>query len=742
MKLLFTLFIYLIPFFTSSQWIDPISPSWPSQGWTGDTDSFILNSNGQLQSQFAGAGFYQMIHDLPASPNDMELSCFYRQNFAGSSNNFGRILIYESGQPDSVGHNNNAGIKGWVIQWGNTGSSDEIQIFWNNGAIWEQLADTFFIANGVYGQFKMVQDSLVHFYFQDNDSTHYFSLLHTPIPGNFQPLHLCIQAQCTSSNGNNFYWDDFYFGPALTPIPLMNSGKRSVVFNEVLADPEPNTTEGKSEFIELYNNTTDSIWLKDWILYNTTTAHPLPEKFIAPHAFIILCHINDTALYEAETWGLESFSALTNTGDSLTLCSPDRSIVDVFQYNLSLYKHEVKLNGGWSLEQINPQLPCSGDFNWSVCESISGATPGRENSVNDTTFSPPSPSIQDWGIDTNNQLYLWSNLPWEQDSIAFQLDNEFLRMACHACHDSLIISLPQYNEGDVLQIDSIEFCNASLPISIHLQLPVLSNVSIPPVYFNELMYDPAENENPFVELYNNSQYNISLDHLWIENQSGTAYSIQRHHHFIRAQERIAIAEKAVSFGCSNAHIHQANQLPYMTISEGELHLGYTFFKIDTLVYHDSLHHPHLNTTQGFSLERVEGDLTKETWLSASINSGGKTPGCPNSQQWNYHLNDIQFQITPEYFSPNNDGYNDVIAFSYHGQQPGVESSLKILTKDGYVIKTLSNGEWQGQQAQWTWDGTDENQELSPPGLFFAILQVWTGQDTHPIKGIKSFVLSP
>jgi Lamin Tail Domain/CHU_C Type IX secretion signal domain len=742
MKLLFALFISLVPVATWSQWMDPISPTWPSAGWTGDTAFFTLNANGQLQSQFPGLGFYQLIHDLPPTPNDMELSCFYRQNFSGSSNNFGRILIYESGQPDSVGHNNNAGVKGWVIQWGNTGSSDEIQIFWNDGSIWEQMADTFFIANGVYGQIKMIQDSMVHFFFQDNDSAQFYPLLHTALPLNFQPMHVCLQAQCTSSNGYNFYCDDFYCGSPYIPIPLMSTGKRSVVFNEVLADPEPNTAEGRSEFIELYNNTTDSIWLKDWILYNTTTAHPLPEKFIAPNAFILLCHMNDTALYEAETWGLESFSALTNTGDSLTLCSPDGSIVDVFQYNLNLFDNEDKSNGGWSLEQINPQLPCSGDFNWSVCESNSGATPGRNNSIHDTLFLPPTPSITDWGIDTDQSLYLWSNLPWEQDSIQLQLNDAFMLLSCSASYDSLIIPLPEYNDGDILQIDSVQFCNTSIPISIQLQLPVITEVDVPSIVFNELLYHPLEEESPFVELYNKSQENISLDHLWIENQSGSVYSIQQHHHFIRAENRIALTENNLIGECSNENIHLVKQLPYMTISEGELHLGYTFFKLDTLIYHDSLHHPNLWETQGLSLERVEGGLIQEAWLTAGKHSGGKTPGCPNSQQWNYHLDEIQFQITPEYFSPNNDGYNDVIAFSYRGDQPGVESSLKILTKDGHVIKTLSNGEWQGQQAQWTWDGTNETQELCPVGMFFALLEVWTGQSTHPLKGIKSFVLSP
>jgi hypothetical protein len=155
-----------------------------------------------------------------------------------------------------------------------------------------------------------------------------------------------------------------------------------------------------------------------------------------------------------------------------------------------------------------------------------------------------------------------------------------------------------------------------------------------------------------------------------------------------------------------------------------------------------MHHPYLIDTEGVSLERVEGDLTKETWLSASSSEGGQTPGCPNSQQWNYSLNEIQFQCTPEYFSPNQDGYQDIIAFSYQGKQAGTEAKLRILSLEGYEIKTIANGDWQGNNAQWTWDGTDNFNGSCPPGLYYALLEVWTGQSTRAVKTIKSFVLSP
>ena len=742
MKSLFTLFISLFFSIVQGQWMDHFSSTWPSNGWNEDTTAFFVNNNQQLQSQFNHPGFYQLQHELLAEENDLEFSCFIRQNFAGSSNNFGRILLYDQGFPDSVGHNNNAQVQGWVIQWGNAGSADLIQIFWNDGAIWEPIAEAFPIANGVYGHFKMVQDSMIHFYFQDNDSTQYHPLLHTSIPNGFSVSKLCLQAQCTSSNLGNFFWDDVYFGVPIVPLQAMNTGKRSVVINEVLADPDPPSAAGKSEFIELYNPSSDSILLMGWTLYNTATAHPLPHRYIRPHGYVILCGIEDTLHYSGECWGLESFAALTNTGDSLTLCSADGNVVDIFQYDIQTYKNPPKTEGGWSLEQRNAYLLCSGGFNWTACVDPSGATPGAINSIDEPNYQVPPMTLTDWGIDLENRLYLWSNLPWEQDSIKINLENQWTTLPCLSSHDSLIIPLPVYYETLEISIDSVRFCQRSVPAFIELDVPLIQAYDGQPISFNEILFHPSEGQFSFVELYNNADANLSLDHFWIENQSGSVYGIQNHHHFIGAKQHLALSEGGLSSTCTDEQCHQVKNLPYLTISEGTVYLGYTFYKVDTLTYKATMHHPYLSETQGVSLERVEGDLSKETWLSASEQTGGQTPGCPNSQQWNHLIPSNNFQCTPEYFSPNQDGYNDVIAFTYQGKQGGMEASLKILSKEGYIMSIISDSEWIGTDAQWTWSGLHQDGTLCSPGLYFALLEIGDGQNRQSTKTMKSFVLSP
>jgi hypothetical protein len=742
MKSLFTLFISLFFSIGYGQWMDHFTGSWPSAGWNGDDDAFIINSNQQLQSQFNHPGFFQLQHDLIAPGNVQEFSCFIRQNFAGSSNNFGRILLYNAGNPDSVGHNNNAQVQGWVIQWGNAGSADLIQIFWNDGAIWEPIAEAFPIANGVYGHFKMVQDTMVHFYFQDNDSSQYHPLLHAAIPTGFSVSKVCLQAQCTSSNMANFFWDDVYFGAPIVPLQEMNTGKRSVVINEVLPDPDPPSAAGISEFIELYNPSPDSILLMGWTLYNTSTAHTLPSRMIPPNGYAILCQMEDTIHYSGRCWGLTSFSALTNTGDSLTLCSADGSIVDIFQYDIQTYKNAAKTDGGWSLEQRNATLPCSGEFNWAACIDPSGATPGAINSLDDLNFQAPTMTLTDWGIDLEQRLYLWSNLPWDQDSIRISIENQWTTLPCLSSHDSLIIPLPSHSETIQIRIDSVSFCQQSLPSFIELDVPFIQPYEGETISFNEILFHPSEGQFSFVELYNNGESHFSLDHFWIENQSGSLYGVQNHHHFIGAHQYLALSEGGLSSPCAEVHCHQVKNLPYLTISEGTVYLGYTFYKLDTLTYNENMHHPYLSETQGVSLERVEGDLSQETWLSSSAQVGGQTPGCPNSQQWNYSISSSTFQCTPEYFSPNQDGRTDVIAFTYQGSQVGVEAQLRILSQEGYEMAQLCQSEWLGTSAQWTWDGRTQEGSLCSPGLYFALLEIADGQSHQSAKTIKSFVLSP
>src|SRR5690606_28417586 len=124
-----------------------------------------------------------------------------------------------------------------------------------------------------------------------------------------------INVEDTASNPINILTEPFtYFVPVVP-----NSG--DIIFNEIFVDPTPQEGLPEEEFVELYNASTNTFDLAAWQFINTTTLKQLPSFLLTPNSYVILCDVNDTALYSpyGDVIGIPSFTALSNGGDSLTL---------------------------------------------------------------------------------------------------------------------------------------------------------------------------------------------------------------------------------------------------------------------------------------------------------------------------------------------------------------------------------------------------------------------------------------
>ncbi|MGB0425226.1 MAG: lamin tail domain-containing protein, partial [Flavobacteriales bacterium] len=167
-----------------------------------------------------------------------------------------------------------------------------------------------------------------------------------------------------------------------------------VVINEIFADPTPVIGLPEFEFVELFNASDEFFDLANWVFVNTTTEKTLPSFPLAPGEFVILCDESAVSEYEAfgEVIGISSFTALSNSGDSLTLKTPENLITDIVVYTDDWYNNPLLDDGGVSLERINPTGGCSGQNNWTASESFAGGSPGIINTVFDNTpdLTPPS----------------------------------------------------------------------------------------------------------------------------------------------------------------------------------------------------------------------------------------------------------------------------------------------------------------------------------------------------------------
>ncbi len=172
-----------------------------------------------------------------------------------------------------------------------------------------------------------------------------------------------------------------YLPPA--PIP-----SRALVINEIYADENPSFGLPKVEYLEILNTQNQAIQLKGASLILGADQLPFPEYILPPNGYLIVCKTDSASKFSSfgPAIGLLPSTVLTNTGKRLSIEDISGNEVDVVNYQISWYRNTSKQNGGYSLEQINPNLKCSGKFNWSASDAGIGGTPGAQNSI--FSFSP------------------------------------------------------------------------------------------------------------------------------------------------------------------------------------------------------------------------------------------------------------------------------------------------------------------------------------------------------------------
>jgi hypothetical protein len=156
-----------------------------------------------------------------------------------------------------------------------------------------------------------------------------------------------------------------------------------------------------------------------------------------------------------------------------------------------------------------------------------------------------------------------------------------------------------------------------------------------------------------------------------------------------------------------------------------------------------MHFSLLNETEGISLERINSNIpttTNSNWHSASSASGYATPGAKNSQDYSLVENASDFWMEPLLFSPDNDGYHDVLAINIATDKPGFFGTVKVYNEDGNPIKTLLQQELLGTKSLLIWDGTNEETVKMPIGIYVIWAEL-TNPDGTMIHHKKACVLA-
>ena len=527
-----------------------------------------------------------------------------------------------------------------------------------------------------------------------------------------------------------------------------------VVINELMPDPDPAINLPTEEYVELKNRTPFKINLKNWTISTPTSTKKIPNLTIEPDSFVVLTaagNFNAFDNYGVFVYEVTSFPSLLNDGTTLTIRDSNGVVINSIAYTSSWYNDAGKVDGGWSMEQIDANNPCGGQSNWRASTNAYGGTPGRRNSVISSNTDNTSPILERIAVLSADTIMLFFNESLDslslQNPASYTFDNGLTAptyiLPISADFKKVKLKLSSSLVGSTIYnctvTGNIKDCVGNLISTgssalFGLPLPALPN----DVVINEVLFDPTTTGIDFVELYNRSNKIIDLKDLRIGSMD-TLTSILTYTEKITEDGYLLFPETYIVLSENGTTVKREYQtinpkgfydivdLPSMNIDDDVVTLSdKNAIVIDNLIYTSKMHFPLLVSTKGVSLERIDFNRPtndKTNWNSASEAVGFATPAYKNSQ---YLLADggSGVSITNPLFSPDNDGYNDVLNINYKLDEIGKIANIYIYDSKGRQVRYLIRNQQLQQEGSVSWNGINDDNEKAPIGIYVVYIELF------------------
>ena len=122
-------------------------------------------------------------------------------------------------------------------------------------------------------------------------------------------------------------------------------------------------------------------------------------------------------------------------------------------------------------------------------------------------------------------------------------------------------------------------------------------------------------------------------------------------------------------------------------------------------------------------------MDPDNWHSAASIEGYSTPGRENSQSVLSGDHEDMVKVQPEVFSPDNDGYNDLLNIMITTGSQDWVIGLLITDLLGNRVRILANNDLAGPSVTYTWDGRGEDGTMLPVDFYVVHIRGY-----HPATG--------
>ncbi|MCH2023732.1 MAG: lamin tail domain-containing protein [Saprospiraceae bacterium] len=418
-----------------------------------------------------------------------------------------------------------------------------------------------------------------------------------------------------------------------------------VIISEIFSDPTPIVGLPDAEFLELYNRSSKTIDLANYVLFETTN-HTLPSQLMLPGAYVVLCSAVDQASFTGygTVVPLPSLS-LSNSGELLMLINSTGATVDSVVYEDNWYQSETKEEGGWSLELINPNLLCKGAANWIASNDASGGTPAAQNSMYASSFDTIPPAVITTRQYGPNQILIEFDDVLNQNislsSSSYSVDNGAVVITVVGLSDTEVILTLGANMMDqtvyTITLNNIEDCvgnsmGVTTTSMIYYEAGAATHYDL---IINEIMADPNPSiglpEKEYVELYNRSNKTFNLEGFTFTDASSVVSTLP--FFILEPGEYITIYSNADTIGYSSfGNVCEVASFPDLNTSDELVLRDQSGEVIDAVAYELSWYQNSDKDDGGWSLERINPDRPCEgasNWR-ASENLLGGSPSTENS----------------------------------------------------------------------------------------------------------------
>jgi Lamin Tail Domain/FlgD Ig-like domain/CARDB len=264
---------------------------------------------------------------------------------------------------------------------------------------------------------------------------------------------------------------------------------------------------------------------------------------------------------------------------------------------------------------------------------------------------------------------------------------------------------------------------------------------------NEIMFDPETDNSEFVEFYNRGGKSIEIGGWKIEDENGNSYRLSEISKQITDKSYFILAADSSIFKNyhfdENSFVNIVNVSSLGLVNTGELILlkDVRGNLIDSVFYSDKWHNKNFASTRNISLERINPELNANDPLnwSSSVDVSGATPSKQNSIYTENLNKSANLTVSPNPFSPDNDGFEDFTIINYNLTQAISQVRIKIFDSKGRLVRTLLNNQPSASTGSVIFDGRDDDGNALRIGIYIIFLEA-LNDNSGVVETMKSVVV--